>query len=370
MATSRIPQLTETSVAPASRIRITLAAILAGVVALSIAAYFWIDSRYPALLKKEQAGKGIHLSGNLSFDALLPVTPQMSFLTRVGYTAIDWAWTNRIGMTFGVFFGAAMLTFLAFLPRRRFAGDFSNTALGALIGAPLGVCTNCVAPIGRGIIQAGASPATMLATMISSPTLNVVVLVMAFTLLPPPIAIARLVAPLVLLALVPMLVRGKNSANEELVSGAICSINVPIGLTWQESLLRLVRAYFANLGRLALATVPWMILAGLLGALVVELIPAQNLPAQVTVLGIVAVALLGTFAPVPIAFDVALGWILLSRGVPAPYVATLVCTLGAFSIYPFFIVGRSLSWRVALRVFAAVMSVGVLAGLATMLIHS
>ena len=113
-----------------------------------------------------------------------------------------------------------------------------------------------------------------------------------------------------------------------------------------------------------------MILAGLLGALVVELIPAQSLPAQVTVPGIVAVGLLGTFAPVPIAFDVALGWILLSRGVPASYVATLVCTLGAFSIYPFFIVGRSLSWRIALRVFAAVVSVGVLAGLATMLIHS
>ena len=100
---------------------------------------------------------------------------------------------------------------------------------------------------------------------------------------------------------------------------------------------------------------------GLLGALAAELIPAQNIPAQVSILGII----LGTFLPVPIAFDVALTWILLSRGVPAPYVAALACTLGAFSVYPFIIVGRSVSWRVALSVFAAVMGAGILAAAIT-----
>jgi hypothetical protein len=88
----------------------------------------------------------------------------------------------------------------------------------------------------------------------------------------------------------------------------------------------------------------------------------QSLPAHVSLFGIFLAALLGTFAPVPIAFDVALAYLLLSRGVPAPYVATLACTLGAFSVYPFVIVGRSLSWLAAFRVFSAVLLTGMLAG--------
>ena len=341
---------------------------MASLLALSIAAYFWVDSRYPALLKKLNSGKAIHVSGSLSFDALLPVTPQMPFLTRVGHTAVDWAWTNRIGMTFGIFFGAALLTLIAYLPRRRFASAYANTALGAVIGAPLGVCANCVAPIGRGLIQGGASPSTMLATMISSPTLNIVVLAMAFTLLPLPIAIVRLAAPLVLLALVPLLVRSRDGVRDPSFASAACSIDLTPERSWLQSFGSMTRSYFANLGRLALATVPWMLVAGLLGALTAELIPAQSIPAQVSILGIILVAFIGTFLPVPIAFDVALAWILLSRGVPAPYVAALVCTLGAFSVYPFIIVGRSVSWRVALQVFAAVMGVGILAGAVTVIL--
>ena len=256
-----------------------------------------------------------------------------------------------------------MLTLLPYLPKRRFQGLYGNTAVGAVLGTPLGVCANCVAPIGQGLLQGGASPATMLATMISSPTLNVVVLAMAFTLLPLPMALLRLAAPVVLLALIPLLA-GRREEPEPPVA---CPIETnPVETRPMLAFPSVLRAYVLNLGRLALGTVPWMIVAGLLGAVVVELVPAQNLPLQVSVLGIALVALLGTFAPVPIAFDVAVGWILLHRGVPAPYVSTLVCTLGAFSIYPMFIVGRSLSWRVALRVFTAVAAVGALAGLATM----
>ena len=339
----------------------SVSAWLAGLLAVAIAAYFWVDSRYPSLLKKMYSGRGIKVAGPLSFDALLPITPQMPFWTRVAYTAVDWAYTNRVGMTFGVCFGAAMVTLLAYIPRRKFTNAYANTALGAVIGTPLGVCANCVAPVGRGLFQGGPSPATMLATMISSPTLNVVVLVMAFTLLPLPIALLRLAAPLVLLALVPLLV-GKSTGMVE--AQAICAIEV----LPSRAPGAVAKAYLINLWRLALNTVPWMIVAGLIGALVIELVPAQAIPMQVSVLGLLVVALLGTFAPMPIAFDVAFAWILLSRGVPAPYAAVVACTLGAFSVYPFIIVGRSLSWRVAAKVFAAVMVVGVVAGAVTMLV--
>ncbi len=331
-----------------------LFAWLSALLAVSIAGYFWIDSRYPSLLKKLASGKGIHVNAPLSFDALLPITAQMPFWTRVAHTAIDWAYTNRIGMTFGVCFGAAMITLLASLPRRRFKNAYANTALGALIGTPLGVCANCVAPVGRGLLEGGAAPATMLAAMISSPTLNIVVLVMTFTLLPFRIALLRLLAPVVLLALVPLLVRGDEAVPEVLT----CSLEAQPGRAARSVVMR----YLSNLWRLAAMTVPWMLLAGLVGALLIELVPPQWIPTQVSVVGLLAVAVLGTIAPMPIAFDVAFAWILLSRGVPPAYVAVVACTLGAFSIYPFLILGKSLSWRVALRMFSAVTIVGVLSG--------
>ena len=270
-------------------------------------------------------------------------------------------WTNRVGMTFGLFFGAALLTLLPLLPRRRFQSAAANTALGVVSGVPLGVCANCVAPIGQSLYQGGASATTVLATMISSPMLNVVVLTMVFALFPPGVAVLRLVAPIVLLAIVPWLTRPEPG-----VPGIACDVKsdgwlVPAGDT--------VRQYLKNLVRLAVTTIPFMILAALLGAIVAELLPARVISGHVTMPGIVLVALIGTFLPVPMAFDVAAAFMLMTRGVPLPYVVTLLCTLGAFSIYSVLIVGRAMSWKTAARVFGAVMVVGILVGVGTALLR-
>ncbi|HZE26170.1 MAG TPA: hypothetical protein VE083_02230 [Terriglobales bacterium] len=99
-------------------LRIQTAIVL--VLALGIGLYFWVDSGYPSLLKKLHAGASIKLSGALSFDAKLAVTPRMPVASRIGRTTVNWMWTSRIGMTFGLCFGAAPLTLLPLLPRRRF----------------------------------------------------------------------------------------------------------------------------------------------------------------------------------------------------------------------------------------------------------
>jgi uncharacterized membrane protein YraQ (UPF0718 family) len=336
----------------------TMQATLAALVASAIALYFWIDSRYPSLLKKLHSGKGISVKGALSFDALMPVTPAMSLMTRIGHTTVNWMWTNRIGMTFGICFGAAMLTLLATLPRIRFKSAAANTLLGAVGGVPLGVCANCVAPIGRSLYVAGASPDTVLATMISSPTLNVVVLAMAFALFPLPVALARLAVPLVLLMLVPFIVRGTTP-----LTPAFCSL--PNSRGWIQPVTFTLKNYLKNLGKLSLTTIPLMIVAALLGAVVAEVLPASSIPATVSIGGIFLVALIGAFLPVPMGFDVALAFLLMARGVPLPYVVTLLCTLGAFSIYSVLILGRTISWRTAAAVFVAVTSLGIVAGLVT-----
>ncbi len=334
---------------------------IALLLSIGMALYFWTDSRYPSLLKKYHSGPAIRLSGALSFDALMPVTPDMPLTTRIGHTTVNWMYTNRIGMTFGICFGAAMLTLLPMLPRFRFRTAAANTALGTVTGIPLGVCANCVAPIGRGLYKGGASASTALATMISSPTLNVVVLAMAFTLFPLKIALLRLAVPLVLLALVPWIVRREEV---QPLSG-----NLLVGDGWIRPTTGTLKTYLKNLGRLAATTLPLMILAAFLGALVAEALPPQSIPAKVTVLGLVLVALAGTFLPVPMAFDVAAAFVMMARGVPMPYVVTLLCTLGIFSVYPFLILGRSLSWRTASRLFGAVFLLGLAVGLGTAIVQ-
>jgi uncharacterized membrane protein YraQ (UPF0718 family) len=339
-------------------LQITVAAALA----LGMALYFWTDSRYPALLKKLNSGKSVKVTAALTFDAKLPVSPEMPLATRVGLTTLNWMWANRIGMTFGVCFGAAALTLLPLFSRRRFSSAAGNTLMGAALGTPLGVCANCVAPIGQGLISAGASRYTALATMISSPLLNVVVLAMAFTLFPLPIALTRLAIPLVLLALVP-LIGGRTPGGIEL------ALPVDDNANWPHDISATLLSYLKNLARLAAITLPLMLVAALLGSVVAELLPAHNIPATASLLGIIVLALIGTFLPVPMAFDVAAAFVLMSRGVPLPYVVTLLCTLGAFSIYPMLIVGRSLSWRTAAAMFGAVACLGIMAGVGTSLVQ-
>jgi len=350
--------------APPTSLRrhLTLQIVVAAVLALSMALYFWIDSRYPALLKKLNSGRSVKVTAELTFDAKVPVSAEMPLPTRVGRTTLNWMWANRIGMTFGICFGAAALTLLPLFSRRRFSSTAGNTLMGAVLGTPLGVCANCVAPIGQGLISAGASRYTVLATMISSPLLNVVVLAMAFTLFPLPVALARLAIPLVLLTLVP-LIAGRTTTGIEL------ALPPTEDSGWTHDIAATLVSFLTHLARLAAITLPLMVLAALLGALVAELLPAHDIPASASLPGIIIVALIGTFLPVPMAFDVAAAFVLMSRGVPLPYVVTLLCTLGAFSIYPMLIVGRSLSWRTAAAMFGVVALLGIIAGVGTSLLQ-
>jgi len=226
-------------------------------------------------------------------------------------------------------------------------------------GVPLAICANCVAPIGRSLFVAGASPNTVLATMISSPTLNVVVLAMVFALFPLPIALVRIVVPLVLLALVPVIVRKTAPAAWISRTGNTSLVDKN---GWWQPLGFTLKSYLKNFAGLTVATVPLMVVAASLGALIVEVLPVNHIPTTVSLVGVVAVASAGTFVPVPMAFDVAIAFLLMTRGVPTPYVVTLRCTWGAFSLYPMLILGRTISWRTATALFGSVMLLGIAAG--------
>ncbi len=339
------------------RLEVALALFLA----LAIAAVFWGEQRYPSLLKKLHAGQSLKVSGAISFDALLPVAPQMPLPERVGRTTVNWLWTNRFGMYFALPFGAAVMTFLGGTRSpRRFRHAAANVLCGAVAGAPLGVCTNCATPIGQSLLVSGASTRMTVAAMISSPSFNPIVLAMAFVLFPWPVAAARVIAPALLLLALPILISESRPALKSAKVPNWMSLDSP-GQS-RQPILTVLNAFLRNLLRLTLLTLPWMLLAAVLGALAAELVPAYGTHLPVSVPGIIAVAVLGTLLPVPMAFDVGLAWVLYHAGVPAAYVTTLLCTLGVVSIYSLSALGQQLGRAAVLRLAGAVALIGAIAG--------
>jgi uncharacterized membrane protein YraQ (UPF0718 family) len=332
---------------------------IAVVLTLSIAGYFWVDSRYPSLLKKYDSGTHVKVLGAISFDAVYTVDRAMPLTQRVWRTSVNWLHANEIGMTFGFLFGAAALALLATIPRRRTQNTYLNTLLGAVAGMPLGVCANCVAPIGRGLYASGMSTESVLAAMFSSPTLNVVVLAMVFSLFSPAVVALKLATTLLLIfAFVPVI--GARQPRNALA--AACPIHFAPSATWGQALVSTLKSFAKSFWYVFRVGAPLMLLAAFLGALIVETVPQQALTAPVTIVGIVLVAVVGTLLPVPMAFDVVIAYIAMTRGVPLPYVVTLLCTLGIYSVYSFAVVGKTISWKVAGAASGAIVCLGALAG--------
>src|SRR5262249_5365286 len=111
--------------------------IIAIVLMAAIAGTFWVDSRYPSLLKRYRAGTSVKAASAITFDAVYQVDRSMPLAQRVWRTSVNWLNANRIGMTFAFFFGPAALTYLALLRRRRTKSRQLNALIGTLTGMPL-----------------------------------------------------------------------------------------------------------------------------------------------------------------------------------------------------------------------------------------
>jgi uncharacterized membrane protein YraQ (UPF0718 family) len=204
------------------------------------------------------------------------------------------------------------------------------------------------------------STESVLATMFASPALNIVVLAMSFALFPASVAILKLATVLFLIFGFAPLVASRRQALPE---GIACPIDVPAAETWTQALQHLAQSYARSFWYVFRLAFPLMLLAAVLGAFVAELLPAQSMVAPVTLAGIIVVALVGAFLPVPMAFDVAIAYVAMTRGIPLLYVVTLLCTLGVVSVYSLAIVAKSISWKTAAAAYATVAALGVLAGL-------
>ena len=141
--------------------------------AVVILGFFWFGSRYPQLLEKAAHINTLTPHSFINSSELIPMATQHGFLSRVFASFINWIWSMRIGMTFGLAMGALLHTLFEFYPPKLTGNIYLNTLKGIMIGAPAGVCVNCAVPVACGITRSQNKIETALGFMFSSPTLNI-----------------------------------------------------------------------------------------------------------------------------------------------------------------------------------------------------
>ncbi|MFT7220008.1 MAG: uncharacterized membrane protein YraQ (UPF0718 family), partial [Candidatus Azotimanducaceae bacterium] len=338
--------------------KIALLAILAAL----ILGTFLSVSRAPALDEKALMGTRTDVVG-IAFEQLLEVSSMDHRAVRIAKHAVNWTYTNWRGMTFGILFGATILTLLRALPLRQFSGNRFSAALQGLIGgAPLGVCVNCATPVAQGLLSAGIRVETSLTAMMASPTLNFIVISMMLALFPSHFVFLKLLfTALFIVLIVPLVVAMTRSSIRSTLMPRVdapsfsAEASSELLATWGVTTREAVVEWIKNFLLLVRVSVPLMLVAGVLGAAVIEYVPLEALsglaPGFWTYL---AVAVVGTLLPVPIAFDVVLTAGLMAAGFPAGLAMTLFCALSIFSVFPALIIARDVSARLSLGLSFAV----------------
>ena len=149
--------------------------------------------------------------------------------------------------------------------------------------------------------------------------------------------------------------------------GAACAIRLPPSDDCQERFAKvfgeLAKDYGKHVWMLVKPTITLMLLASVVSATLLVLIPWNSLLSEVTPLRLALLGLISVFMPVPIALDVMFAAQLQQRGVPAGYVMMFAMTLGTYSIIPTIYLWREVSKTLAVSLFVFFLVLGWVLGL-------
>ena len=334
--------------------------------AVIVLGLFWFGSRYPQLLEKAAHINTLTPYSFIYSSELITMTTQHGFWSRVFASFVNWIYSMRIGMTFGLAMGALLHTLFEFYPPKLTGNIYLNTLKGIVVGVPAGVCVNCAVPVACGITRSQNKIETALGFMFSSPTLNFLVVSMVFASLPLAFGLIHynLIA-ILLLGIVPLLVwlyrKQQPSPLEETGASAIDLEDSFCKETMLESLIGVLNAYGKNLISLVKFAVPMMLVAAVISSVAVELIPFQTIFGHVSFVGLVITALVTVLLPVPIAMEVIVAHHLFVNHVPAPYVMLFLFTLGTYSTLPIIYLWKEISKTVAVSLYIIFVVMGIIA---------
>lgn len=353
------------------RKRLAIGILLTTLLCLS----FWLGSRYPDLDAKAMMAQSGTVADTIAAFPILEVKDTYPTWKKIAYTSVNWANDNKKGMLFGVLIGGLMLTMIGYLQLRQ-GTRMLNTLYGFLLGSPLGVCVNCAAPVFKGVLQSRQAELAF-AMMLSSPTMNVVVLTMLFSLFPLYMAITKVIFVLIVIFIgIPLIswLLGDKHQLKDLIKldektdlGQNCQVRVLE--TWSSAIKGFCLDSIKKIGFIIRKTVPLMFLAGFLGASLSHLFSLDQILGVPNAATLIFAAIIGLLLPVPVAFDIILVNALFSGGMAPNLSLILLCTLGIFSIYSMMITWQSASAKWTIGLSSVMLVLSILIGLAGPELH-
>ena len=295
-------------------------------------------------------------TGSLRLPALQTGTAAVAttaFSNTVAYLKIVWP-----ALVFGVLISAAARTSLSRTPRLTIfgRGNVRDQVTGALAGAPLMLCSCCIAPIFPAVHQRTRKVAPALALTLASPSLNPVALTLSFILFPLRISAARLAMALVLVLVGSVLVARLTSPS---VLPATAD-DEPGDSTWPS----LLASYAKSLLHVSRQTVP-LILVGIWASMwIMGRLPAQlDTGTGTHILTIVIIALFAVLLTLPTLFEIPLAMLVMAGGGPAGAVAAVLFAGPAINLASLLVIGRYSSWKVAAGLAGVVWVIAATGGL-------
>ena len=277
-----------------------------------------------------------------------------AFRDAVGYAKVVWP-----ALVFGVLISAALRTSLARTPLRRlFSGSSVRDQLaGALAGAPLMLCSCCVAPIFPAVYQRTRRLARALALTLASPSLNPAALTLSFLLFPLRIAGATVAMALIMALLGPAVV-AKITGDSALP--ATPEKDAPQNSTWRG----LLTSYANSIVHVSVRTVPLILLGIWASMWIMRRLPPQlGAATGAHVLAVAMIALVATILTLPSLFEIPLALSMLAVGGPAGGAAALLFAGPAINLPSLIVIGRYSSWKVGASLAVLVWGIALTGGL-------
>lgn len=277
-----------------------------------------------------------------------------AFDRLINYVLVIWP-----ALTFGVLIAASVRTFVS--PRwiaevigRR---SLRSQLTAGLAGAPLMLCSCCVAPVFTTVAETSSRVGPAIGLMLSSPVLNPAALALTFMLFEPSVATMRL-----LLAVVAVLAIGPLA---ERVSGGIRlgPPNVPDSAQ-EISGGKAARRFLQSLGVVSLRTIPAVIVGVFVSMLIVQVLPETVFAspgARVAAILVTATIALPLALPTFLEIPLALG--LLAAGFPSGAALALLFAGPAINLPSLWSVARVGNWRVSAVVALSIWGLAVAGGL-------
>ncbi|MGH9793785.1 MAG: permease [Candidatus Acidiferrales bacterium] len=237
-------------------------------------------------------------------------------------------------------------------------GEVKPQVTAAAAGAPLMLCSCCVAPMFPAVYRRSGRLGPSLAFTLAAPSLNPAALALSFLIFPLGIAGARLIMAIVLVVIVSALVA--RVAGPIPVRAAAADDLPETG----GSLGDILRTFLRSFAHITVRTVPWILLGIWVSMIVANHVPVEMFasggPKVMVVMLVAAVALLLTL---PTFFEIPLALSLLAAGAsPGAAVAMLVAG-PAINLASLLVIARHSHWKVAALIAAAVWTTAVAGGL-------